>query len=413
MNKEIPLNKPEKPTTPPAFDASKANEATSPVPPAFEGKGAKVPKANQPKKQAGAKTAAQPSAPIPEKGKGGSVKKVVLWALGIFVGLAIIGSVLSDDEASSSSQNGGEAASEQVAGQKQGDATKSGLMASDKSESSAVATRTDTTKKAVLPGVGGREPYKGDVRQLPKPDSIVNDFACILKEDSIKRMTDSLQTLAKKTGTQVTVVTVMDLCGEDPTMFASEIGDKWGVGEKGKDNGVVILFKAKTAESKGQVAIAPGRGLEGVLPDAFCKDIIADKMIPELQEGNDYTAATWAALKIILPVCRGEYSEEQYNKDKEDEDSIGWFGWLCLILVFGPILILLVDTIFLHDKLSKKMGIYSPTKGNNGRDGTWTSGTGGFGSSSSGWGSSSGSSGWSSGSWGGGSFSGGGASGSW
>ena len=393
MNKEIPLNNPKKPTTPPAFDA---------------------PKVKQPEKQAGAKTAAQPSAPIPKKGKGGSVKKVVLWTLGIFAGLAIIGNFLPKDDASSTSQNGGETASEQVTGQKHEGAAKSGLMASDKSESSAVVTRTDTTKKAVLPGVGGREPYKGDVRQLPKPDAIVNDFACILKEDSIRRMTDSLETLAKKTGTQVTVVTVTDLCGEDPTMFASEIGDKWGVGEKGKDNGVVILFKAKTAESKGQVAIAPGRGLEGVLPDAFCKDIIEDKMIPELQEGNDYTAATWVALKIILPVCRGEYSEEQYNKDKEDdEDSIGWFGWLCFILVFGPILILLVDTIFLHDKLSKKMGIYSPTKGNNGRDGTWTSGTGGFGSSSSGWGSSAGSSGWSSGSWGGGSFSGGGASGSW
>ena len=170
-----------------------------------------------------------------------------------------------------------------------------------------------------------------------KPDSgvFVYDLAGVMKPDQVKAMNDTLAEFSKKTTNQIMVITVSDLGGEDPTMFANEIGDKWGIGQKGLDNGVIILLKPKTKDEKGKVAIAPGRGLEGALPDAFCKRITADQMIPKLKNGNDYTAAAWAALKVIKPICAGEYTREQYEKEhkKEDSNVLAWFGAIFLGLI--------------------------------------------------------------------------------
>ena len=251
--------------------------------------------------------------------------------------------------------------------------TKSSLLSAADSDSMAVKP----AKRPVLPGVSDRKPYEGDVRKLPNPQRLVNDFACVLTESQIQMLEDTLEAFSRNTSNQITVVTVMDLEGEDPNIFAAELGDKWGVGQKGTDNGVVILFKAKTMFSKGQVAISPGRGLEGALPDAFCKDIVEDKMMPELEESNDYSAATWAALQMIMPVCKGEYSYQQYQDDNEPT----LFDWLCVLLMLIPGLFI----FFFSD------------------GGSFTSGGGGFGGSSGG----------GFGGFGGGSFSGGGASGSW
>ena len=131
------------------------------------------------------------------------------------------------------------------------------------------------------------------------------------------------------------IVTVNDLGGYTPNEFATEIGDRWGVGQKKEDNGVVILIKPKTTFSKGQVYIAPGRGLEGALPDVFCNRIVQDRMLPKLKKGNDYTAATWAALEVIMPVCRGEYNYETYKDDEKISLGVGIAVGIILLLLFG------------------------------------------------------------------------------
>lgn len=232
-----------------------------------------------------------------------------------------------------------------------------------------------------------REPYAGNVLDLPRPDRLVNDYACILPESTIKQMEDSLRLLSNKTSNQITVVTVTDLYGYTPNQYATEIGERWGVGQKKVDNGVVILIKPKTRSSKGQFYIATGRGLEGALPDVFCHRIIEDKVIPILKENNDYEKATWAALKVIMPVCRGEYDYETYQDD-EDLGPWGWAFMIGLLLVFIAI------------------GIWGPSGGTYTSSGRTSSfGGGGWGSSSSSGG------GW--GGFGGGSFGGGGAGGSW
>ena len=269
---------------------------------------------------------------------------------------------------------------------------------------SASQSSSPATEQATSAESESQEPVTASaILAMDAPRTLVNDFAGILPDSTEKRMEDSLRALSNATSNQITVLTVSDLEGEDPTLFAANVGDRWGVGQKKIDNGVVIVVKPKVNSEKGQVAIAPGRGLEGALPDVFCNRIITDEMIPVLKKDNDYSAALWAALNVMMPVCRGEYTYETYAQKKDEEDSIGLWGWLCLGLVFSPIFFLFVDILFLDGRFTKKWGL---SAGNN--TGVPGSNHDNFHYSSS---NSSSGSNW--GGFGGGSFSGGGASGSW
>lgn len=405
---------------PPPFNAEKAAKQTVPPPfqegdestvPATSGEGMKLssteaPKANKQKQKAatGVKLTTEP----PKK-----KVKTWVWIVGIFLVLGVIGQFTQDDKNRPKSTNQNKDVKSQV---EQTVKAKSSNQASaeDGESSAALASKEDGANTAAKASAAEpvREPYEGDILDLPRPDALVNDFACVFPDSVVKAMDYELKAFSGATSNQIVVVTVTDLYGENPNIYAAKLGDKWGVGQKKEDNGLIILIKPKTDKSKGEVAIAPGRGLEGALPDAFCNRIIQDEMIPELKKGNDYVAATRAALDVIMPVCRGEYNYESYEKAKDEEDEVlGWIGWTCLLLIWGPILFLIIDGVFLKDHFSKKWGLNSGSG-----SGTWSSS-----SSSSSYSSSSSSSSWSSssssssswGGFGGGSFSGGGASGSW
>ncbi len=233
----------------------------------------------------------------------------------------------------------------------------------------------------------------------PKPDPprLVNDFAGILQPEEVKELEHILDTFALHTSTQIAVVTVPDLKGMDPNMYAFEILDKWGIGAKGKDNGVVILVKPKMSErDRGRVAIQVGYGLEGVIPDATAKLIIENEMIPHFREG-DYFRGIWSGVDTIMQLARGEFSSSEYEEKVGNENTMA--GLVLFILI---LLLVIISTI----------------KGRGGRGGGRTYGSRGggvypifFGGGS--WGSSGGSSFGGFGGFGGGTGGGGGASGGW
>lgn len=166
----------------------------------------------------------------------------------------------------------------------------------------------------------------------PRPDTaiFVNDLAGVLKPDQAKLMNDSLLAFSKRTSNQIMVITVKDLGDYDPKMYAAELGDRWGVGQKKLDNGVIILIKPKTKDAKGQFVICPGRGLGGALPDVTCKRIVEKKAIPHLKNNNNYDAALWAVLKDVMPACSAEFAPDQKKDDSSDSD-----GWLWMIGILG------------------------------------------------------------------------------
>ena len=236
----------------------------------------------------------------------------------------------------------------------------------------------------------------------PDPPRLVNDLAGILGD--CQWLEDSLEKIAMETSNQICVVTMDDFGDYEKAWMAYSIGQAWGVGKKGKDNGVVILIKPKTEHGKGEAFIAPGYGLEGAITDAASRRIVDNVMIPYFKE-NDYLGGVWAGAKVVRDLATGEYNEEDYAQQEGDDGAL-----LALILF------ILIFAFFLY--------VAHHNNGNNGnrnnRDtGTWggpiiiTGGSdwGRGGSSWGGGGSFGGGGGW--GGFGGGSFGGGGGGGSW
>ena len=103
-------------------------------------------------------------------------------------------------------------------------------------------------------------------QNLPEPMSpprLVNDFVGLLTPEQQNALEQKLEAFDRKTSTQIAVVAVDDLDGYAPGDYAQRLYDKWGIGRKGKDNGILILVKPKTAASNGQVFISVGYGLVG------------------------------------------------------------------------------------------------------------------------------------------------------
>lgn len=179
--------------------------------------------------------------------------------------------------------------------------------------------------------------FAADADFPARPDTaiFVNDFAGVLRQSKV--IDDSLRAFSKRTTNQIMVITVKDLGDYEPKMYAVELGDRWGIGQKKLDNGLIILIKPKTSDSKGQFAICPGRGLGGALPDVTCKRIVDGKAIPALKEG-DYDAALWAVLKAVMPICAGEISgEEATKKSSGGGNGLIWFVGIIAAVVGGVV----------------------------------------------------------------------------
>ena len=154
------------------------------------------------------------------------------------------------------------------------------------------------------------------IPERPVPPRLVNDFANVLTESERQILEDTLVRFDRATSTQIVVVTVPDLQGNDPGDFSFQLGEKWGVGQKGTNNGIVILVKPKQGNSKGQVFIATGYGLEGVLPDAIVNSTVIDyEMIPYFKENNYYKGLS-SGIKVIMEITRGEYTAQYYQQQR-------------------------------------------------------------------------------------------------
>ncbi|MCC7050541.1 MAG: TPM domain-containing protein [Bacteroidia bacterium] len=231
------------------------------------------------------------------------------------------------------------------------------------------------------------------IPEKPNPPKLINDFANLLQENQANQLENKVFNFNKESSTQITVVTVADLKDNEPADFAFKLGEKWGVGEKEKNNGVVLLISLQPKK----IFIATGYGTEEFLPDAVCFKITENIIKPEFKEGNYYKGIN-DGVDAIISALQGKFTASNANNHN------GSKGVTALIIVFIILIILF--------KIAAKNN-NGPKNGGNFGGGIW--GGGGWTNISSGrssWGgSSSGSSGF--GGFGGGSFGGGGAGSSW
>nr|NQU93586.1 TPM domain-containing protein [Bacteroidota bacterium] len=152
-----------------------------------------------------------------------------------------------------------------------------------------------------------------DIPPRPSPPRLVNDFTGTLNRNEVNALERKLVRFNDTTSTQIVVVLINSLEGYDKAQFADLLGEKWGVGQKGKDNGIVVLVKPKVGNSKGQAFIASGYGLEGAVPDAVAKRIVDNEMIPEFMQ-NRYYAGLEKGTGTLMELTAGEYTADEYMK---------------------------------------------------------------------------------------------------
>ncbi|MDD5688101.1 MAG: TPM domain-containing protein [Elusimicrobia bacterium] len=135
---------------------------------------------------------------------------------------------------------------------------------------------------------------------LPKPTGWVADYAGVIDDSSSQQMSAIIQELEQKTGAEIAVVTVKNLGNDSIENFSVQLFKRWGIGKKGKDNGV--LLAASIDDRK--VKIEVGYGLEGILPDGLCGEILDTYVIPNFKEGAYSKGLTTGVLAIASVIAK-------------------------------------------------------------------------------------------------------------
>jgi uncharacterized protein len=230
--------------------------------------------------------------------------------------------------------------------------------------------------------------------QVPILDRYVTDKTNTLTSAQLNGLEYRLKTYEDTTSNQIVILMIPSLEGEDLFDFSQQVAEKNKIGQKGKDNGILILI----VKEERKIRIEVGYGLEGVVPDAVASSIIRNIIAPYFKAGNYYEGLL-KGIETLQDAIAGTYQAENENKKLNG---------------FLTALILIIVVIIFFSVLS---GVRGSSKGGwNYYHGGWHSYPkrrsswgvfGGFGGSSSGGFGGGGFSG------GGGSFGGGGASGSW
>jgi uncharacterized protein len=227
---------------------------------------------------------------------------------------------------------------------------------------------------------------------FPKLDGRVTDAAGILPADTRTALDTRLAALEKTTTIQLVVATVPDLQGYEIDEYGYQLGRAWGIGQKGSNNGALLIVAPK--EKK--VRIEVGYGLEGVLTDALTSQIIRRNIVPAFKAGDmagGVTAGTEALVTLLeLPADqRQQAALDAAATQQQRSEGGGGFGaliWLAIIIIW------IVISIARH-KPGRRSGpnvIWGPGIGGGGGwggggGGGWGGGGGGFGGggSSGGW----------------------------
>lgn len=144
-----------------------------------------------------------------------------------------------------------------------------------------------------------------DDPELARPTGYVNDLAGVLTPSERRSLETYLERLDGALGVQMAVLTVRDLGGDEPSPFATRLFSKWKIGNAKTNRGLLIL----NATEQRKIWIQTGYGLEGALPDARVRRVIADEMTPWLKQGryaSAYLSAARSMAKSIVVDSGGD-----------------------------------------------------------------------------------------------------------
>lgn len=169
--------------------------------------------------------------------------------------------------------------------------------------------------------------------EFPKPIGFINDYAGILKISEKEQLDSITKGLKQKMGAELAVVIVNTVDPLDSKTYATELFNAWKIGQKGKDNGVLLLL----AMQERRVEIETGYGVEGVLPDAMCGRILDNYAIPYFKK-DEYGQGLIKASEAIAKVVGGGTIEASAASGPSNDDStIALYAAVIGIIIIGMI----------------------------------------------------------------------------
>ena len=167
--------------------------------------------------------------------------------------------------------------------------------------------------------------------EKPKNQTSVYDYAKMMSGSEAKNLEQKLINYSDTTSTQLVVITVKSLDGNDIALYATELAHKWGVGQKDEDNGIVLLVSKEDR----RMTIRTGYGVEHKLTDALSRRIIETIITPAFKQGNYYQGLDQGTT-AIMQIMSGEYQGE-----RSSEGENGKFPALFIVIIFIVIMIIL------------------------------------------------------------------------
>lgn len=200
-----------------------------------------------------------------------------------------------------------------------------------------------------------------NAQDIPKPTGYVNDFAQVLPPETEKSLNGKIQSYKDATGIEVAVVTVPSLQGYGIDQFTIKLAQNWGVGQKERDNGVVLLLAPKERE----VRIEVGYGLEGDLTDGRSGQILDQVAVPYFKK-EDWSGGINATVDELISYLgqqtyqarlaeKEQIRQMQLQKQREFNASLSLFFTFAVPIVLVVVLFAVIRVWYKHRKVLQQI----------------------------------------------------------
>lgn len=161
----------------------------------------------------------------------------------------------------------------------------------------------------------------------------VNDYAQIISRTAVQQLERQLAELERTDSTQIVVLTVPSLQGQNLEEFSIKVAESWKVGQKGFDNGAILLI----AKAERKIRIEVGRGLEGKLTDLVSGRIIRGEIAPRFKTG-DFDGGVIAGINAVQTVVKGEFKAEPGAMDHSHTKGVSFWVVVLAVMVASAVL---------------------------------------------------------------------------
>ena len=229
-------------------------------------------------------------------------------------------------------------------------------------------------------------------QQYPRPKAWVSDFANVISPGEESKINAIAAEVKQKTGAEIAVLTVRNLNGADIESFAGALFKEWGIGQRGRDNGVLLVVAVEDRRMRIEV----GYGLEPILPDGMAGEVRDQYMAPDLRK-NNYGAGLLRGTIAIAGIIANDAGvmitgvERRPVTRRPESSSRSGRGGIFPIILFIFLMLVTRGRILPWLLLGSVMGGGGRRGGGFGGGGSFGGGFGGFGGGSSGGGGASGS----------------------